>query len=837
MQVQAIATSSNSVLERENQTSNKARLRRARLAGRRRRGRDGDATLSDDELERELGSDGSDSELSSLDSASDHMSESEAESEEDMPLNGRVRVETPDTTHSPPSAETTTVNDSSTFQESNTSGNTLLASNTDWSDMVEIAGINGDSSLPVIDFADMHHSDLNQSQFQSNSSAAPSKSAKIPQLESISSEDVPKEQSTSIPSPHRSRSFSSVPHRAAGQSAREVYQQRLQSDPSFVPVVGEFWGHDDRLLQKDLRSLSGWWRGRWQGRGRGRGVINSKGHAARGRGAVNGEHTSRREATPTSNMVESDSGQFSRQLEIPPVERAWTHDRYEESRVKEDRRRAAQQQTPRSWNRSQQSSVNGSYSGRHSNGPVHGKGSSRNQGGFSPSPVGRPNNAFTARARVNSDRPWFTMKPERAWTKQHDGFLHFDTTSNQKRGHITTIRVHLPGRPSAIAKLVLGLSSVKNAEIVVSSSEDYTEHVLVNLPRKLFVNPRSATVDRISISAPSEPVTTAEEWLLKESEDSKLVNAGPVSNTPGEATVFDISSSLNFFATPLVQNGEQVGAVVASTSGVFHLESKTESNRNFAMEQIPLPQTLYAPQSHPALQPYASPYPYVPHIPPGIAFNPQGVAYEIATGRPVYLHATPPPPISIYNSRPTAHSHGQFVPGHSPHMSSDFMAQSGSPNLNGFADPYTGVPLFSLPRQGTRVEIRAPLEDSNNDGNKNERRSSNLRSLTSKEQYQPQNIYSQSVPFMPNTVRKAIEVPFQEGTTNPIGREVRPEQRALESNAVQYPPYQQPYYYPEQYIDHYQYPPIYVDMPQTNGQYDTYTSDSQLTQSSYYTSS
>jgi hypothetical protein len=26
--------------------------------------------------------------------------------------------------------------------------------------------------------------------------------------------------------------------------------------------VGEFWGHDDRLLDKDLRSLSGWWRGR-----------------------------------------------------------------------------------------------------------------------------------------------------------------------------------------------------------------------------------------------------------------------------------------------------------------------------------------------------------------------------------------------------------------------------------------------------------------------------------------------------------------------------------------------------------------------------------------------
>src|SRR5260370_33404398 len=74
------------------------------------------------------------------------------------------------------------------------------------------------------------------------------------------------------------------PHRR-GRTARQAYQERLESDPSYVPTVGEFWGHDDRLLDKDLRSLSGWWRGRWQGGVRGRGF----GIRGRGRGRDRGE--------------------------------------------------------------------------------------------------------------------------------------------------------------------------------------------------------------------------------------------------------------------------------------------------------------------------------------------------------------------------------------------------------------------------------------------------------------------------------------------------------------------------------------------------------------------
>jgi hypothetical protein len=44
--------------------------------------------------------------------------------------------------------------------------------------------------------------------------------------------------------------------------------------------------------------------------------------------------------------------------------------------------------------------------------------------------------------------------------------------------------------------------------------------------------------------------------------------------------------------------------------------------------------------------------------------------------------------------------------------SPDFLAHSAShtPPLNGFIDPATGTPIFSFPRQTSRIEIRAPGE-------------------------------------------------------------------------------------------------------------------------------
>lgn len=91
-----------------------------------------------------------------------------------------------------------------------------------------------------------------------------------------------------------------------------------------------------------------------------------------------------------------------------------------------------------------------------------------------------------------------------------------------------------------------------------------------------------------------------------------------------------------------------------------------------------------------------------------------GMTYEIATGRAVYLQTPPPPPppppmqMPMYNPRPiplhhAAHPSVHFVPHHASSMS---MSMSVSPP-NMMHTP----PLFSLPRQGSRVEIKAPGEE------------------------------------------------------------------------------------------------------------------------------
>ncbi|KAK4054835.1 hypothetical protein OIV83_000759 [Microbotryomycetes sp. JL201] len=65
--------------------------------------------------------------------------------------------------------------------------------------------------------------------------------------------------------------------------AREAYSKRLAEDPSYVPRVGRFWSHDDRLATPEVRPLvwrgaiRGGDRGGFAGRGRGRGAGRGRG--------------------------------------------------------------------------------------------------------------------------------------------------------------------------------------------------------------------------------------------------------------------------------------------------------------------------------------------------------------------------------------------------------------------------------------------------------------------------------------------------------------------------------------------------------------------------------
>ena len=69
--------------------------------------------------------------------------------------------------------------------------------------------------------------------------------------------------------------------------AREAYTQRLATDPAYIPKVGKFWGHDDRLASPEVRPLNPFWRGGRGGagtRGRGGAVRGGRGGFAAPRG-------------------------------------------------------------------------------------------------------------------------------------------------------------------------------------------------------------------------------------------------------------------------------------------------------------------------------------------------------------------------------------------------------------------------------------------------------------------------------------------------------------------------------------------------------------------------
>jgi hypothetical protein len=142
--------------------------------------------------------------------------------------------------------------------------------------------------------------------------------------------------------------------------------------------------------------------------------------------------------------------------------------------------------------------------------------------------------------------------------------------------------------------------------------------------------------------------------------------------------------------------------------------------------------------------------------------------------------------------------------------------------MNGFIDPSTGTPMFSMPRQNSRIEIRAPPQlPDNKASQKTVRRPSGLR--TTATAFEPQqSTGDQGQGYFPNDVAQnnGLYVPLNGVDGGSLGEDaVHHQQQTMDPAAMGYPPYQQQYYYPEQYG----YSP-YMEMPQV-AQYEHYPPD------------
>jgi hypothetical protein len=241
-----------------------------------------------------------------------------------------------------------------------------------------------------------------------------------------------------------------------------------------------------------------------------------------------------------------------------------------------------------------------------------------------------------------------------------------------------------------------------------------------------------------------------------------------------------------------------------------------------ALQTTCTPPPSQVPMSQPSPA-FSSPYGYAPALPLGIAMNQHGIPYEVATGRPVYLQAAP-----LYNPRPLMHSHMAppgipFVPGRMLHHSSatppDFLPHppSHTPPMNGFIDPLTGTPIFSFPRQTSRVEIRAPTEEPGKSTKSASRISSGLR--TTAPSFQPlRSSENLENGYYHNSHSDASAL--YENTSGHVSVE--------DVGMMAYPAYQQPYYHMEPYGYS-----QYMDMSQA-GQYDMYNMDQQAAQGAVY---
>uniref|UniRef100_A0A0W0GB34 Btz domain-containing protein n=1 Tax=Moniliophthora roreri TaxID=221103 RepID=A0A0W0GB34_MONRR len=785
-----------------NKSSSKAQTRGGATQGKktrvvRRRGRAKGIVDSDDEIEREARTDSeSEDDISSME---DSGSESESE---DIITHSHPR--TPSSSQSP--QEAPPIPDAKEAAS-------FFGSSGNWSEMVADETTNGPADLPVIDFSELdshivpvhvHVPARKQKKTHKKQRSAASVTQASP-VATVSVDDHGDSSAAPTPNSRPNRSFPRRPH---GQSARQAYQERLESDPSYVPTVGEFWGHDDRLLDKNLRSLSNWWRGRWQGRGRGRGFVRggSKG-GFMGGGSIG-----------KVDQANGDVEESAEAPEVPPVERTWTHDGFEEMKRNEERRRA-QQQT-----QSQQ--------------PFRGAANTRGRGGFSLRGGRGGRGGFNSILRSHSpsggSRVWYVMKPERMWTKQSELFLYLDPSLKPRSGQAAGIRVKLPGERSQATKLPLkelaAMSSPKPAvtsTTSISGSDYGGNKIVVRLPKQS--SKKSADVP--DHGAPKDEPSLDEVFTVR----PRLVSPKPIPlpdpssskapvNLPNSTHAAPLTSTQPALDLTAQQKLEQVSVQPQSSDPQRRAQTEeavlrnpsSEVNRdaqnaptNDARPELPPIQTSFTPPVPQGSPAYGSPYAYPPPLPPGVAVNSMGMPYEVATGRPVYL-----PVPTMYDPRsmmpPPA---APFVPGHMHHRSlSDFNAQPSPPpqSVNGFIDYNTGQPFFSFPRQSSRVQIRPP------DGYPFRMDAAGSK----KEAGKPSGLRSSAIAFEPTRTEDGFFTapqPSEEGNGEgtPGEEPTQPDARQMTG----YDPYQHQYYYP----DAYNYNP-YMDMPQM-GQYGMYPQD------------
>ena len=598
-----------------------------------------------------------------------------------------------------------------------------------WSEMVlDEPGGARSADIPTIEF----------DQMGSQEEAIPSEETKAPKRKNrrkdakskkgktmTTSSDVPEpaEPSPSAPTKHSAPDDAATPvPRPPKVDPRQVYRERLSNDPSFVPRFGTFWGHDERLIDKDLRSMSGWWRGRWQGRGRGN--FGSRGRG-RGRGGISGPRWG---DGAVGTGVNGDVNGRMDSASIPPVEQSWKHDGFEE--LDKDEKRPSRRR----------------FSGLRVV-PRRGRGAFGRAVGALPTPEPTPTKSErTASPKLTQTTPAKHPKPERAWTKPLDKTIVAGSQSRPRGGsNSTDVRIKLSsGEPQHVSlspQPVRNRSHSRLADAVELRSETSSSDkaAVVRLPGNHVQNPSQPELDgkplqgilsQLHTACEPEPVTT-------ESSGPPIPNVGLPPTDPGIQTRMGAETSKADF--PILEPGPATDSSEPEPTSV-DLSLNSESVHSHQNDVAPPSQPsspIEAPPSHSYPESRYSPYPAPLPLPAGVAIGENGVLFEIATGRPVILTPSPQPvydPRSAAYYTPVPHSYH-----HTHSLTPDFIPPSVStppvpPGVHAGHFGYSGYdtpqysshagegareiasPFAPVRRQSRAVEIRAPADTSDVNG-------------------------------------------------------------------------------------------------------------------------
>ncbi|KAG8827057.1 hypothetical protein FRC19_005761 [Serendipita sp. 401] len=514
--------------------------------------------------------------------------------------------------------------------------------------------------------------------------------------------------------------------RPIGMSARQVYLKRLENDPAYIPRVGEFWGHDERLLDKDLRSLSGWWRGKWTGRG---------GFSSRGgnRGRI---------AAHTRNSVHGPSEEeaaISSQNRSDPVEQTWKHDGFEEM-TKDEETLNRTKRLPEGRERSGSWVANrGNGRGGIANAVQNRNG--RSQSFASPQDKLHPLRPF-GHGRAQS-MSW--NRYEYAWTKHSVAFLFQDALTKARNGDDMPIRVRMPGQNRYNIVRVPHPQREDGRTTDSNAKASLNRTIVVRLPKSATRSPDPRN-ERTVVSPPIPE--EAQAVALTISHDASLPTAEAVTSSVALSTpVTETDSATKPPETPMAE--------VQQADQTIQISDKPSIPDRGVPPSVQLITNLsnVAPSPAYSSPTYAPGYQY-PLPRPAPSFSANGAApgdapvwfdprmpYGYPTPPPLPGHMyTPPPPAPVHHVH--HHSHSMSHPHNYPHIPqmAPYYPQNSlaipeyqqmqpvsslaPPQLpmdhhhhpptftysadGAMIDPQTGVPIFSPAKPSTKVAIRKP---------------------------------------------------------------------------------------------------------------------------------